>query len=186
MLATTATAQRTSAQHARSNATSRRAASDVTGWNKIQWGMTVAQAKRRFGADAAEPGDEYKGSVGTRYPVRLIINNLDIGGLPCTATIETDRDTDSIASVTLKPGKAFQEHPQLRTSAFDQLKELLIQKYGKPKIDDVRQENGNVNSKILWSFPSTIIELYRSEGSYDLGYVLLTYHAVDKKALNAL
>jgi hypothetical protein len=181
LLATTAAAQpRAAAQPARPKSTSQQAATpDVTGWNKITWGMTVAQAKKLFGADVTEP-------EGEAPHVRFVVDKIDIGGLPCTASVATDRDSDSITSVTLQPAKEFRKLPQLRASAFNKLKELLIQKYGKPMSDDQRQENGDTNSQVLWSFPSTTIELYRSEGRYDLGYVLLIYHAVDKKALNAL
>jgi hypothetical protein len=194
LLATTAAAQPAAAQSARPSgkplasappsSTPRNAATDVIGWNKVTWRMTVVQAKRLFTVeDITEPEGELTQG---RYPVRFVVNNIDIGGIPCSASIETDRNTDSIAGVALKPAKDFQELPQLRASAFAKLKELLIQKYGKPKSDDQRQENGDINSQVLWSFPATTIELYRSEGRYDLGYVLLMYHAVDKQAQDVL
>jgi hypothetical protein len=146
--------------------------------------MTVAQAKKLFAAaDLAEP--ESKLTSG-RYPVRFVVNNIDIGGLPCTASVETDRDTDSIAGVTIRPAKEFQERAELRATVFDKLKQLLIQKYGGPKSDNQRPEGDDVESQVLWSFPSTTIELYRSEGGYDTGFVLLIYSAADKKALDAL
>jgi hypothetical protein len=194
LLATAAAAQPAAAQSAHPSSkprasappssTRRNAATDVTGWNRVRWRMTVAQAKKLFTAeDITEPESELTQG---RYPVRFVVNNIDIGGISCSASIETDRNTDSIAGVALKPAEDFQKLPQLRASVFAKLKELLIQKYGKPKSDDQQQENGDINSQVLWSFPSTTIELYRSEGRYDLGYVLLMYHAVDKKALDVL
>lgn len=195
LLATTATAQPAVGQPARPESKSRSSAppsstsrrtptADVNGWSKVTWQMTVAQARKLFAADdIAEP--ESALSEG-RYPVRFVVNNIDIGGIQCSASIETDRNVDSIAGVTLEPAKDFQQLPQLRASVYGKLKELLIQKYGKPKSDDERQEDDDINSQVLWSFPSTTIELHRSEGRFDLGYVLLMYRAVDKKALGVL
>jgi hypothetical protein len=69
---------------------------------------------------------------------------------------------------------------------FDSLKILLIEKYGQPNNEDRKVEGRDVNSIVVWTFPSTSISLRRSETPEGIGSVLVNYSAVDKKALDVL
>jgi hypothetical protein len=49
---------------------------DVNGWGKIRWGMTVAQAKALYGAQARESDG---GGNSTKYTEKLVIDNFAVG-----------------------------------------------------------------------------------------------------------
>jgi len=156
---------------------------DVDGWQNIKWGMSVAEARAALGSQASEPTEESGPNV--VLIKRLLIENITIGDFLCKAALQTKRGSDAISAVTISL-PSMRDPPDHRGHVFDSLKRSLIEKYGQPKSEDRRAEGGDVESIILWTFPSTSITLRRVEGSRGFGYVNIEYRAVDKKAIDAL
>ena len=60
---------------------------------------------------------------------------------------------------------------------FDTIKALLIQKYGRPISEETKPDELNVSvTTVLWSFPSTSIELSMRNGK---GVIFLDYIEAD-------
>ena len=157
---------------------------DVKGWGKIEWGMTVQEAKAAYGSQAENstvvPGPSFIAID------RLTIPGITIGSAKATASIQTKRESDKISSVAIQVGGET-DTSAVRARNFDETKKLLIEKYGQPKTEDRKPDNGYMRSTVLWMFPSTSITLRQVESQrFDIGYVSITYEAIDKKALDVL
>jgi hypothetical protein len=158
---------------------------DTDGWGKVKWGMTVEQAKAAYGAEARDssvvPGPNFI------FIDRITLPNVKIGDLEMEASLQTPKGSDQIRQVSISLKADMQAPSFVRSAAYDRLKALVIEKYGSPTNEDKTDERDKVVKTVLWSLPTTTITLIWSEGSrYQLGYVSLTYKAVDKKALDAL
>ena len=72
-----------------------------------------------------------------------------------------------------------------RRGIFDDMKKLLLEKYGTPKSDEKRMEGSFERTTILWLFPLTSIELRLSQSVRyaQLGNVAITYRIVGKNPL---
>jgi len=158
---------------------------DTDGWDKVKWGMTVEQAKSAY-------GDQVEDSTivpGRNFVVidRLTVPNVKIGDVEMSASLQTPRGGDQITQISISLKADMQAPMLLRTHAFQRLKELLIEKYGRVTNEDRTTERDDLTNTLLWSLPSTTISLiWRESTRYQLGYVSLIYKAVDKKALDAL
>lgn len=155
---------------------------DVKGWNKVTWGMSVADAKATLG-DQATVSTVVPGPNFTDIE-RLTISNLPVGeDLVGRCGIQTKRNSDAVTSIQIRFGQV-RDDPSTRERAFDILKRLLIEKYGSPKNEDRKAEPEDIKSTVLWTFPSTSITLLRSESTrYGLGYLTVTYRAAEKNIL---
>ncbi len=156
--------------------------SDVDGWTKITWGMTVEQAK------TALQGSTVK-TVFTPIPekksvFRLRVLDVHIGDVKLHASVATAQGSEEVNAVVLL-SDSITASQNNRGAEFDTLKQLLIQKYGAPKSEDVRRGVGVVKS-VLWTFPSTTIRLTQSEFGSSVGTVAIHYDAVDRKSLDLL
>ena len=156
---------------------------DVNGWGRIKWGMTVAQAKVVYGSQVLVPDATHK-SQSTKFVDRLLIGSFNVGDTKMQVSIETLPNSDKIREVTLSlPASSPRAS---RSSAYDDLRNSLTLKYGRPshvekKDDDILSESAT------WTFPSTVITLYHVESnSIAFGQLGLQYTATDKKALDAL
>jgi hypothetical protein len=157
---------------------------DVKGWGKIEWGMTVQEAKTAYGSQA-ETSTVVPGPSFTAID-RLTIPRINIGDAKATASIQTKRESDKVSSVAIQVGDEA-DTPTVRSGNFDDTKKLLIEKYGQPKTEDRKPDSGYMRSTVVWTFPSTSITLLLVESQrFDIGYVSISYEAVDKKALDAL
>jgi len=136
---------------------------DVDGWGKVKWGMTLGEAKAAVGSDSVDVGE------------------VKLGVHLYAARSEPDRYnalTKPIAEVELSTLLA-------KSDDYNNLKTLLIQKYGKPISEDRKRDGEATDSRSVWIFPSTIIRL----GGRDFqghSLVEVTYQPVDKKAKDAL
>ena len=163
------------------NATSQTKPKDVDGWGKVKWGMTVAQAKAAAPEARASDG---KSEKSTRYTERLVIDRLRIGDMEMTASIYTLRESERVKEV----GLTLPDGINTTNGSFEQLRNLLTQKYGKPTREEPneRSEVTIVNSA-TWVFPSTVISLlWVQVKGIAFETLTLQYSATDRKALHVL
>ncbi len=164
---------------------------DIDGWDKIKWGMTMADARAAYSIEAQPEAGEY-GTTLRLKPVR-------IGDISLAVSIGTKHGSEQISQVSLDQHYGFPSDPPFDgPHVFDTLKTPLIQKYGPPKNQETRRESHNIIKSVLWTFPSTTIVLefrendvvtppeLRARGWGTIGSVTLTYMATDKKALDVL
>jgi hypothetical protein len=141
---------------------------DFDGWNKIKWGMTLGDAKKAIGGI-----DKIK------------IGKLDLGiTLSAGAEVpQSDRYNDmdkSIAEVELSCVV-----PDYPLQNYEDLKLLLIEKYGTPTSDDSKPDGSVTVHRASWVFPSTVIVL-NMRVLRSSGFLELTYQPANKKAVDAL
>ena len=72
-------------------------------------------------------------------------------------------------------------------SAFEDLRNALTQKYGKPTRQESNEASKTTTDSVTWVFPSTVIDLTWIRVK-DIGFEILNllYEATDKKALDVL
>jgi hypothetical protein len=152
---------------------------DVNGWSKIRWDMTVAQAKALYGAQARESDG---GGNSTKYTEKLVIDNFAVGDIKMKVSIETLPNSNLIKEVTF----SLADESQSRGAAYTDIKNLLTQRYGRPR-EDKDREGGAEDNSATWTFPSTVITLFWVETKrLDFGVLSLQYTATDKKVLGVL
>jgi hypothetical protein len=152
---------------------------DVTGWDKIKWGMTIAEARAAYAVSAP--------TEATEYWTALSIPDVVIGDIRLKAVVEARHGSDQItlASLFMSFGLP-KDAPLAGPEDFETLKTLLTQKYGKPASDDTTQNVNTHDRTIIWTFQSTSISLKLSQFEARLGSISLRYEAADKKALDKL
>jgi hypothetical protein len=147
--------------------------SDADGFGNIKWGMTVAEAKAAF-PSLLEP--ERLELTSGAFEERLTQPVLMIGSVEMTVSIQTKADSDLITRIVLKLAP-FAQH---RRTAFQFLRNNLIQKYGKPSTRSRMKEETEV-----WALPSTTITLsWRQEAVSKLRVLEITYEATNSKFLS--
>lgn len=157
---------------------------DVEGWGKIKWGMTIAQAKAAYGTGLKTASDHpaTTKTSGTDTTV-LFIDDLKVGEIPVDASIETFASSDRIARATL----SLQDGYSKRGFAYEQLRNLLSQKYGPMTRHENDKASRVTTNSAAWVFPSTVITLQWVEvDSIDFGVLRIVYESTDKKALGVL
>jgi hypothetical protein len=158
---------------------------DVNGWGKITWGMSFKDAAALY------PGSSME-ERGPNWSV-LSIGEVAINpALSVKVTLSADKDSH-ITGVLLTPTGAAAAQSSgvpvpgakaIRRMAFEDIKKLLIEKYGAPKSDDDRVVSGFERRRIFWAFPSSSIELYSSESvRYDIGHLGVQYKATTANPL---
>jgi hypothetical protein len=153
---------------------------DVNGWDKIKWGMTVAQARTLYGAQVQESNGD---GTSTDYTERLVIPSLAIGDAKMKVSISIDTKSKLIKEVSFAPA----DQSITRDVAYAHLKDLLTQKYGRPISEEKEPGEETVSSSAMWTFPSTVIRLYLIEAKRIAFSILgLSYTATDKKSLDKL
>jgi hypothetical protein len=164
---------------------------DVDGWDKVKWGMTLAEVRSAYSSRTTE---EYPGAaakcfdspihycLSDRGPYVRLLDRIEIGPTTMEVTVQAGYGSAKVVSVELVDlaGGLVEGHG-IRN--FDTLRTLLIQKYGTPanqetKLDDI----GAHVTTVLWTLPSTAIRLSLRE---EKG-IFLEYKATDKKALDKL
>ncbi len=149
---------------------------DVTGWDKIRWGMTIAQARSLYGVDTQpEAKDDW---------ALLQLKPSKIGGVEVGVQVGAKSGAKGITLVRLwsyfglansAPGASAQD--------FDTLRAALIQKYGDPaKEETKRGENFRLIKTVQWTFPSTsiLMTLEQSSSLPNLGNIILDFTATGK------
>jgi hypothetical protein len=153
---------------------------DIHGWDKIRWGMTIAEARAAYDIKT-QPESKDNWTL-------LYLNPVKIGGAEMGVEMGVQVGAREVAGkITLVrlwsffgvPGAA----PLAGAQDFDTLKTTLIQKYGHPaKEETTRGENGRLIKTVLWTFPSTsiLMTLEQSTSLPNLGTIYLDYTATDK------
>jgi hypothetical protein len=134
----------------------------VVGWNFARWGMTTAEIQTVYPhAKTVKPDTwhfdrrKYHGDVALAERIRL-------GGYDFEVRFLMD-DSERLAAVQLMKG--FKEREFVDGDfAFDTVKELLIQKYGKPTVETNKSDKDltghvNVNRKSTWQSAKAQITL---------------------------
>jgi hypothetical protein len=131
----------------------------VAGWNLAQWGMTTAEIQAVYpntktvkGGEWDFDGRKYHGGVALADAVR-------VGGYDFEVRFLMD-DSERLGAVQLTKdfkGKLFEFN--LGESAFDTVKELLIQKYGKPSVENQKAVRDGVLRISVWQSAKAQIKL---------------------------
>jgi hypothetical protein len=152
---------------------------DATGWSAAKWGMTLEQAKD------AIPGSRTPVKIEKDYGllVRLEATSVKLGAYAAQACLEFQPDKDYLSAVSLKVADGIP-----RSSAYESLRQALIEKYGKPASEDSTSDrnafgNVNVTKKVQWRLKSSTIVLTWSDYG-DIGYVAVRYS--ERKADSSL
>ena len=149
---------------------------DVDGWDQIKWGMTIADARSRYGIEA-KPENTADWMLLTLKPVR-------IAGVEMSVQAVAPRATEKISSVRLWSYFGLTTStPGAGPKDFDTLRKQLTDDYGPPaKEETTRGLNFRLLKTVAWSFPSTRIELnLEQSGSLpSLGNITLEYTAAPK------
>jgi hypothetical protein len=146
---------------------------DVDGWDKIQWGMTIAEARSAYGIDAQpEANDEW---------TLLKLKPVKMGGIQMGVQAGARHGTQKITQVRLWSyfGLPTSE-PSAGPQDFDTLRTILMEKYGSPANEDTKRgENFRLMKTVLWTFPSTsiLLALEQSSSLPNLGNIYLDYTA---------
>jgi hypothetical protein len=159
------------------------APADVDGWAQVKWGMTVAEARAALGPMAATESQTPSPLTGEIFIRDIVI----IRGIKMQGVVKASKESKLVNAVEIEVAN-LHELPQNRATFFSEIKQLLIEKYGSPTNESKDSVADDIETIAAWSFPSTRISLRWSESSqrYKLGFVVLTYSAIDKKALNVL
>jgi len=138
------------------------AADDPGGWTAAKWGMTDAQIL------AALPGQAVRLDPPEKLNRSSVhIPELDVAGTKFHVYFTPDKD-GLLSSVLFSP---IGSPAQGLDAVFQELQNLLVDKYGRPWKTD---EQGN--SEIQWSFPTTVITLSRIKVSgFGTQFVHLQY-----------
>lgn len=124
---------------------------DVDGWDKIQWGMTMAEVRAAYHLDAQpETKDGW---------TLLELNPVKLGGVQLGVQAGARGDDGKISSVKLWLHFGLANSPPGSSARdYDTLRSILIEKYGQPaKEETQRGENFRLIKKVSWTFPSTSI-----------------------------
>ena len=150
---------------------------DVDGWEKIKWGMTMAEARSAYSIDA-EPQNKDEWTLLELKPVQL-------AGVEMGVQVGAREGASKISLVRLWSFFGLPSSPpSARPQDFDTLKATLIEKYGPPAKEEKRQggENTHYFKTALWTFPSTsiLLSLEQSSALPNLGTIYLEYTATGK------
>jgi hypothetical protein len=144
---------------------------DVDGWDKIQWGMTIAEARAAYGVEA-KPERKDNWTLVDLKPVKL-------GGVPMGVQIAAQGGSEKISSVRLWSYFGLSNSaPGASSQDFETLKAALIEKYGLPAGEETRHgENYRIIKTISWTFPSTsvLLTLEASTSIPNLGNIDLVF-----------
>lgn len=149
---------------------------DVDGWDKIKWGMTIAQARAVY---AAQSQPETKDNW-----TLLQLNPVNLRGIKMGVEVGARQGEDKVSLVRLwsffgVPDSAPSAGPQ----DFDTLRTMLIAQYGPPANEEERRgENFRLMKSVLWKFPSTsiLMSLEQSSSLPNLGNIYLEYTATSQ------
>jgi len=158
---------------------------DVTGWTRIRWGMSYAEARDAFQGQVTDP--RVATSPEALLTDRFIVTDLRIGRITAEAAVQTELESSQVVAVRLRVTGASATGPA-RTGTFSTLKHLLIMKYGSPQ-DEYHSPygSGEIDTRLLWLFPSTSITLRWSEANNgENSFITIRYEALDGRALDAL
>src|SRR5579862_5841772 len=124
---------------------------DVDGWDKIKWGMTMAEARAAYGISAQpERQDDW---------TLLKLNPVQVSGVEMSVQVGARIPGEKISLVRMWSYFGLPTAPSsARPQDFDTLRAALIQKYGPPASEELKRgENFRLLKAVHWTFPSTAI-----------------------------
>jgi hypothetical protein len=146
---------------------------DVDGWDKIKWGMTVAEVRSTYGIDT-QPESKDNWTL-------LQLNPVKISGVEMGVEVGARQGAGKITFVRLWSYFGLPSSPPLAGAQdFDTLRMMLVQKYDHPANEETtRGENFRLIKTVLWTFPSTsvLMRLEQSASLPNLGNIFLEYTA---------
>jgi hypothetical protein len=149
---------------------------DVDGWDRIKWGMTIAQARSAYAVES-QPESKDNWTLLDLKPVK-------VGAIDMGVQLGARQGSQKISLVRLWSFFGLPSSPPLAGAQdFDTLKTALIQKYGPPdNEEEKRGENFRLLKTVLWTFPSTsiLLRLEQSSSLPNLGNIFLEYGQVEK------
>jgi hypothetical protein len=149
---------------------------DVTGWDNIKWGMTIAEARSAYRVDT-QPETKGDWTLLTLKPVK-------IGSVEMGVQVGARRGSDKITSVTLWSHFGLpSSSPSSGPHDFETLKASLIQQYGLPAKEEAKRGlNFRSIKTLVWTFPSTSIQMTMEQSASlpGLGNIDLDYSANEK------
>jgi len=154
---------------------------DIDGWDKIRWGMTIAEARAAYDIHT-QPENKDNWTLLYLNPVKM--SGVELGVQIGARQVGAREGSEKIALVRLwsffgLPSSAPSAGPQ----DFDTLKTALIQKCGHPAHEEMKRgENFRLIKTVLWKFPSTsiLMTLEQSASLPNLGNIYLDYTATGK------
>jgi hypothetical protein len=149
---------------------------DLTGWDKIHWGMTIAEVRSAYGSNA-QPESQDDWTLLQLPPIKMrgVEMGVQVGARQATGKISSVRLWSYFGLATSAPGASAQD--------FDTLRGLLIENYGQPAGEQTdRGENFRLIKTVRWTFPSTsvLLTLEASSSLPNLGKIFLEYTAAAK------
>ena len=119
---------------------------DVDGWDKVKWGMTIAEARSAYGI-AAEPVSQDNWTL-------LDLNPVKVAGVQMGVQLGAKQgEAGKVSLVRLWSFFGLPSSPPLAGAQdFDTLKSALVQKYGHPATEEEQErrelpivENGSLD-----------------------------------------
>lgn len=145
---------------------------DVDGWDKVKWGMTIAEARSAYGI-SAEPVSQDNWTL-------LDLNPVKVAGVQMGVQLGAKQgEAGKVSLVRLWSFFGLPSSPPLAGAQdFDTLKSALVQKYGHPATEEEqRGENFRLLKTVHWTFPSTsiLLSLEQSSSLPNIGNIYLDY-----------
>src|SRR5579862_2021539 len=104
---------------------------DIDGWDKIHWGMTIAEAHAAYGIDA-EPENKDGWTL-------LKLNPVKLGGVEMGVEVGARSSAKGISMVRLWSYFGLSTSaPTAGPQDFDTLRTVLIEKYGAPSDEETK------------------------------------------------
>lgn len=146
---------------------------DIDGWDKIKWGMTIANARAAY---SVETPPERNGDW-----TLLNLKPVKMDGIEMGVQVGAGNRGNKVTSVRLFSyfGLA-NSPPKAGPQDFDTLRNSLLEKYGRSTNEELKHgENFRLIKTVLWTFPSTsiLLSLEQSTSLPNLGNVELEYTA---------
>ncbi|MBZ5626111.1 MAG: hypothetical protein LAQ69_46610 [Acidobacteriia bacterium] len=154
---------------------------DIDGWGKIHWGMTLDQARTAYSVTAAPAANPY-------WTI-LTLPAVTIGNLHLDASAGAKQPSDRITQVRLSMFFGLSDSaPLAGPQDFETLRTLLIQKYGSHTRTATSESYGDVIQTVTWIFPhSTItLTLLQKQSAPDIGSVEVVYSQTEPNARDVL
>ncbi len=122
---------------------------DIKGWRDTRWGMNEDQILALFKGQAIKLDEIVRYD---KWYASICIPNYVISDLEYTVHFLIDKKSKTLQQVNIFAAK---ETLSTLNIAFRQLEQVLTEKYGPPSF----KKNEGETKKVVWNFPSTIIEL---------------------------
>jgi hypothetical protein len=149
--------------------------SDLTGWGRIEWGMTLQQARDTYRAETRETADAYW--------THLELPAVKVGVIPLKVIASARKPDPGIRLVSLFCSFGLPGDAPIAPSEFETLRTALIQKYGRPKSHIFKVEYDDPVELLLWPFPSgsVTLTLRQKRNAPHLGSMSIDYRAAEGK-----